>query len=66
MKFEQTQGNIRQNWSITNEIINERKADKTLPETKFNNEEITDPFETADKFNEYFANIDNTILIHIF
>lgn len=35
-----------------------RKSASTLPDTfKHNEEEITDPVEIANKFNEYFTNV---------
>ena len=56
-KFEQTQGNIRKTWNLINEVINKQKTYKNLPNLFiYKNNEITDPHEIANKFNEYFAN----------
>ena len=57
-RFEQTQGNIRKTWHLINEVINKQKTYKTLPNSfTYNNNETTDPYEIANKFNEYFANV---------
>ena len=57
-RFEQTQGNTRKTWHLINEVINKQKTYKTLPNSfTYNNNEITDPYEIAKKFNEYFANV---------
>lgn len=61
-KFEQTKNNIRQTWSIINEIINKQKTRKNLPKAfRYNNSEITDPLDIANQFNEYFANVGPTL-----
>ena len=66
-RFEQTQGNIRKTWRLINEVINKQKTYKTLLPNSFtyNNNEITDPHEIANKFNEYFANIGPKLAVKI-
>ena len=57
-KFEQTQGNVKKTWSLINEVMNKNKSNKNFPNTfTYNENEITDPYEIANKFNEYFANV---------
>ena len=39
-------------------LLIREKRKKTLPKAfNYDNEEITDPFRIANKFNEYFANV---------
>ena len=57
-KFEQTQGNVKKTWSLINKIINKNKSNKNFPSAfSYNENDITDPYEIANKFNEYFANV---------
>lgn len=45
-----------------NEIINKRKPMNSLPNTfNHDNEEMTDPVEIANKFNEYLTNVGPTL-----
>ena len=52
-KFEQTQGNVKKTWSLIIEVMNKNKSNKNFPNTfTYNENEITDPYEIANKFND--------------
>jgi hypothetical protein len=53
-------GNAKLLWKTLHEIINKQKKSKILPNEfvgRCPNEILTDPFTTANKFNEYFVNV---------
>ena len=57
-KFREMHKNIRQTWTLINEIINKRNSKKVLPNSFHeNNEEITDPLRIAEAFNKYFVGV---------
>ena len=57
-RYYKTKFEARQTWALINEVINKKKSASILPDAFIhNNEEITDPVEIANKFNEYFTNV---------
>jgi hypothetical protein len=47
-------------WQTINEVLNRNKTRKNLPDTflqKSSNNNVTNPQEISNKFNEYFVNI---------
>ena len=56
-KLQSEQGNIKKTWGILKEVINNKR--KMLSQNKFSNNgvNITDGYEIATKFNEFFVNI---------
>ena len=50
--------NVKETWSLINEVINRRTTQTMLPKT-FSREgvEISDPVEIAEHFNDYFVNV---------
>ena len=54
--------NTHQTWTPINDIINKKKPINSLPNTlNHDNEDMTDPVEIANKFNEYFTNVGPTL-----
>lgn len=52
-------GNLKKSWQIIKTIIGKKKSDKVIT-NKFNinNKIVTDPIEIANKFNDFYINID--------
>ena len=49
---------MKKTWQIINETLSRKKADNMLPDTFINNgNELSDPKEIANIFNEYFLKI---------
>ena len=57
-KFDNAKSNLKETWKILNEIINKRKTRSKMPSSfVHNDQQIIDPLEIANKFNEYFTNV---------
>ena len=57
-KFEQTKSNMKKTWNMINKVIGRHK--KENHQTKFKKEDngfVTDPFDVANEFNDFFVNI---------
>ena len=57
-KLERSKSNIKSSWKILNEILNRKSKPAKLPSTfKYDNHEISNADEIANRFCEYFSNI---------
>ena len=57
-KLDHAKSNIKNTWKILNEVINRRKRANKLPSAFiFDNQEISNPVEIANRFCDYFTNI---------
>ena len=57
--FKKFQSNLSKTWQIINEVINKKpkKANNTFSQLLINNCKISDPFEIANEFNDFFTSI---------
>ena len=57
-KLNEVKGNLRLTWKLISQIINKNKSRSELPNNFLKKDNlISDPFEIANYFNEYFVNI---------
>ena len=59
-QFVKYKNDTKKTWQTINEVLNRNKTRKNLPDTflqKSSNNNVTNPQEIANKFNEYFVNI---------
>ena len=57
--FKKFQSNLSKTWQLINEVINKKpkKENNTFSQLLINNCKISDPFEIANKFNDFFTSI---------
>ena len=60
MKLERLKSDTKATWRVLNEVINKKKSKTKFPSSfkVDDNTEISDPVEIANRFCDYFTNID--------
>ena len=63
-RFSQARNDTKSTWNTINDLLGRKKSCNALPRTFLNNnnEEISDPKLTANKFNDFFVNVGPTLL----
>ena len=57
-RLENEKSNIKSTWKTLNEVINKKRSKLKFPSSfKVDNFEISDPIEIANRFCNYFSNI---------